>query len=97
MSSPHTADHITPDEHENPHPLQEEPAASASERAFNRRREEALQKVFVVRLPPPSMGFRWEIRRFGSLVLSRSETEYPTSAEAKAAGEAAMAAGAGQP
>ena len=60
------------------------------------KRAEAARMVFAVRLPPPSKAFGWEIRRFGSFVLSRSETEYATSAAAKVAGEAAMAAGAGQ-
>ena len=84
-------------EEKDAHPLQQEPAAEARQKAFDQRREETIRKVFVVRLPPPSTGFGWEIRRFGSLVLSRSETEFATSAEAKAAGDAAMAAGDGEP
>ena len=71
-------------------------AGEARRKSVENRRAEALQKVFAVRLPPPSTGYGWEIRRFGSIVLSRSEAEFPTSAEAKVAGEAAMAAGAGQ-
>ena len=47
--------------------------------------------VFAVRLPPPSTGFGWEIRRFGSFVLSRSEAEFRSSAEALAAGMKTLA------
>ena len=50
-------------------------------------------KVFVIRVPPTNKGFGWEIRRFGSIVLSRSAEKFDTAAEAMAAGEAALAAG----
>jgi hypothetical protein len=77
-------------------PSTQKRARENRKKAFVQRRAEVLQKVFAVRLPPPSVGFGWEIRRFGSFVLSRSETEFPTSAEAKAAGEAALASGAAE-
>ena len=55
------------------------------------RREASDRKVFVVRVPWPDHGFRWEIRRFGSFVLQGSDEAYRTAEAAQAAGEAALA------
>ena len=66
-------------------------AGEARRKSVENRRAEALQKVFAIRLPPPSAGYGWEIRRFGSIVLGRSEAEFHTSAEAVEAGEIVLA------
>ncbi|WP_165359701.1 hypothetical protein [Lichenibacterium minor] len=47
--------------------------------------------MFVSRASPPSKGFRWEIRRFGTFVLKGSEGEYETATAARVAGEEALA------
>ena len=60
-------------------------------KSFAERHERSRQGVFVVRLPSPSKGYAWEIRRFGNIVLSRGEAEYPTPAAAQSAGEVLMA------
>lgn len=71
------------------------PSEAARLAAVAKRREMAMivkdkarPEVFVVRLPPPSRLFGWEIRRFGSVVLSRGGEGYPSLAEARRAGEA---------
>lgn len=48
--------------------------------------------VYVVRLPEPSRGFAWEIRKFGAIVLERSREDFPTPELARADGQAALAA-----
>ena len=48
-------------------------------------------EVFVVRMPQPGTMFGWEIRRFGAIVLHRSEAGYRAPALARLAGEVAMA------
>ena len=60
-----------------------------------RRREAALPAtdalgVFVVRLAGPKP-FGWEIRKYGGIVLSRSDTGFGTQVLAHAAGEKALA------
>ena len=60
-----------------------------------RRREAALPakdapQVFVVRLVG-SKPFGWEIRKFGSIVLSRGATGFGTQLLAQKAGEHALA------
>ncbi len=47
--------------------------------------------MFVSRASPPSKGFRWEIRRFGTFVLKGGEGEYETATAARVAGEEALA------
>lgn len=49
-------------------------------------------QVFVVRRSAPSLLYGWEIRRFGSIVLSQGETGYQTLAEAREAGDKELAA-----
>lgn len=60
-----------------------------------RRREEKLPAtdapgVFVVRLAGPKP-FGWEIRKYGSIILSRSDTGFGTQVLAQTAGEKALA------
>ena len=47
-------------------------------------------EVFVVRIVGPTQPFGWEIRKFGSFILNRSEIGFPTQLEAKTAGEKAL-------
>ena len=47
-------------------------------------------QVFVVRLAG-AMSFGWEIRKFGSFVLSRSQTGFETQLLAQTAGDKAIA------
>ena len=47
-------------------------------------------EVFVVRMPLPGALFGWEIRRFGAIVLQRSEMGYAAPALARVAGDRAM-------
>ena len=45
-------------------------------------------QLFIVRLgPDQNLWFGWEIRKFGSIVLSRSETGFETQVLAQTAGE----------
>ena len=48
-------------------------------------------QVFIVRLASFPMPFGWEIRRFGGLVLSRSDMGFPSMASARSAGEGTLA------
>ena len=61
-----------------------------------RKSEAALPKntpeFFVVREPPTELMFRWEIRRFGALVLEMGRVDYSTINEARMAGESALSA-----
>lgn len=51
----------------------------------------AAPRLFVVRLGAGSnLRFGWEIRKFGSFVLSKSGKGYATQAEAEAAGQEAL-------
>lgn len=52
-----------------------------------------LPQVFAIRLPWPSNRFGWEIRRYGCFVLSKSEANFGSMAEAYAAGETVLARG----
>ena len=68
--------------------------AAAREAGLAKRHESALltkdkmaAELFVVRCPLPSLPFGWETRRYGSIVLSKSEHGYETIAEARAAGQ----------
>ncbi len=47
-------------------------------------------KAFVVRLPWPSNRFAWEIRRYGMILLSKSDGDFASALEARAAGVAAL-------
>ena len=71
-------------------PSRHDRACEGRKRSISQRREDALQQVFAVRLPPPSTGYGWEIRRFGSFVLKRGTDRFDTAAEAKAAGDAEL-------
>lgn len=51
----------------------------------------AAPSLFIVRTDGAAAACRWEIRRFGALVLSRSETDFPDAAAARREGEAALA------
>ena len=72
------------------HPSRQKRAREGRSRAISQRREDALQQMFAVRLPPPSTGYGWEIRRFGSFVLERGTDRFDAAAEAKAAGDAEL-------
>ena len=60
---------------------------AARRQAFVERRQASARTVFVSRAPPPSKGFRWEIRRFGTFVLKGIEVDYDTAAAARIVGE----------
>ncbi len=62
-------------------------ASDARRQAFVERRQASARTVFVSRASPPSKGFRWEIRRFGTFVLKGSEVDYDTAAAARIVGE----------
>ena len=69
----------------------------ARQAAFDTRQRLAAAKspagspqMFVVRFAGPQP-FGWEIRKFGSFVLSRSETGFRTVLLAQTAGEQALA------
>lgn len=47
-------------------------------------------EVFVVRMPLPGALFGWEIRRYGAIILQRSEMGYAAPALARVDGERAM-------
>ncbi len=72
-------------------PVTRESASDVRRQAFVERRQASDSMVFVSRVPPPGKGFRWEIRRFGSIVLERSEVDYETIAAARLAGDEAFA------
>ena len=61
----------------------------ARRRWIAERRDAGAPVVFVVRLAG-SMPFGWEIRKFGAIVLRRSETGFKTQLMARSAGEKAM-------
>ena len=69
-------------------------ARAAAIEARRRKREQAVPlgtpEVFVVRRPDACLGYGWEIRRFGAVVLDRSVTDYSTLQGARSAGEAAL-------
>lgn len=65
-------------------------ASDARRKAFVERRQASIRTVFISRALPPSKGFRWEIRRFGTFVLKGSEVDYDTAAAARTAGEEAL-------
>ena len=71
--------------------------AAARTRAAEVRREIAeLSKgdslsAFVVREPMPGKGYRWEIRRYGGLLVERSPFTFTDGPEAGQAGERALA------
>lgn len=67
--------------------------------ATEARRKWALEQppkgapvVFVIRLDEGEQPFGWEIRKYGSFVLSRSETGFGTQLLAQMAGETALTA-----
>lgn len=51
----------------------------------------AVPSLFIVRADGAAAACRWEIRRFGALVLSRSAVDFPDAAMARREGEAALA------
>jgi hypothetical protein len=48
-------------------------------------------RVFVFRCPPSATTFSWEIRRFGAIVVKRSDHVFASEAAAREAGTAALA------
>ena len=68
-------------------------AAVAARRARAMVRHDITDpQVFITRLASFPMPFGWEIRRFGGLVLGRSEMGFPTMTSARSAGEGTLAA-----
>lgn len=68
-------------------------ASVAAKRAKSTMMQDiAAPRVFITRLTSFPMPFGWEIRRFGGLILGRSEMGYPTVALARSAGEKTLAA-----
>ena len=69
-------------------------ARAAALEARRRKREQALPRgipeVFVVRGPAVSLGYGWEIRRFGRAVLDRSPTTYSPMPWPPSAGHSAL-------
>ena len=65
-------------------------AAIEARRRFAEQNPPGAPQVFVVRVEDAQCG--WEIRKFGSLVLNRSETGFATQLLARTAGEKALAA-----
>ena len=69
-------------------------ARAAALEARRRKREQALPRgipeVFVVRGPAVGLGYGWEIRRFGGMVLDSSSTNYSTMQGARSAGHSAL-------
>ena len=71
---------------------------AARDAALARRREiAALPKdpagtleIFIVRGAERSNDYGWEIRRFGAIVVARSDRGHPTPGAARAAGEDAL-------
>ena len=72
-----------------------EAARLAAKEARRRKKEEKVERdlpeVFVVRKDGDQRAFRWEIRLFGGVILSRSPAEFATIASAQADGTAALA------
>ena len=66
-------------------------AAEGRQRWAAKRPPADAPKLFVVRLGAgPRLQFGWEIRKFGSIVLSRSDVGFGTQLLAQTAGEKAM-------
>ena len=66
-------------------------AAIEARRRLAEQSPPGAPQVFVVRLAG-TQPFGWEIRKFGSIILSRSETGFGTQAIARTAGEEALTA-----
>ncbi len=71
-----------------------EAARAAAMEARRRKREEAVPldtpEVFVVRRPDAGLGYGWEIRRFGGVVIDREDVGYSTPGAARSAGVQAL-------
>lgn len=69
-------------------------ARAAALEARRRKREQALPRgipeVFVVRGAVAGLGYGWEIRRFGGVVLETAQTGYSTMQGARSAGHVAL-------
>lgn len=65
-------------------------AIEARQRRFVARDPSGAPQIFVVRLAGPQW-FGWEIRKFGGLVVNRSEACFETQMLAREAGERALA------
>ena len=63
-------------------------AAAVEARRFKRNNGPPLNtpEVFVVRSDEAHARFRWEVRRFGSVVVGRSACTYATTDAARSAG-----------
>ena len=66
-------------------------SAAGRRRALTEKPPRGAPRLFIVRLGAgPTLRFGWEIRRFGSFVLSKSGEGYATQPEAKDAGQKAL-------
>ena len=73
-------------------PQARQAAAEARRRRFAEQSPLDAPKIFVVRMVGPRQPFGWEIRKFSSFVVSRSDRGFATQLEAQTAGEKALAA-----
>ena len=72
-------------------------AARAAALKARRRKQESRAavendgpEVFVVRHLGGILAFHWELRRFGGVVVDRSDAVFPCTSEARAAGDRAL-------
>ncbi len=66
-------------------------SAAGRRRALAEKPPRDAPRLFVVRLGAgPTLCYGWEIRKFGSIVLNRSETSFETQLLAQMAGEKAL-------
>ena len=73
-------------------PQARQAAAETRRRRFAEQAPRDALGIFVVRIVGPTQPFGWEIRKFGSFIVSRSDKGFATQLEAKTAGEKALIA-----
>ena len=73
-------------------PQARQAAAEKRRRRFEEQPPKGAPEIFVVRMVRPKQPFGWEIRKYGSFVVRKSDNCFATQAEAQAAGEKALAA-----
>lgn len=65
-----------------------EASAAGRRRALAEKPPRDTPRLFIVRLGAgPTLCYGWEIRKFGSIVLSKSEAGFATQLEAETAGQ----------
>ena len=73
-------------------PQARQAAAETKRRLCEEKSPVGAPKVFVVRMVGPRQPFGWEIRKFCSFIVSRSDKGFTTQLEAQTAGEKALVA-----